>query len=685
MEIQIGTGIHYRVRVTIYQMYNLYSRSSNTGGVPSGDVVEHKNVTLPYFNSSGGPASEFFNEAPLPQDGWVLIARNFGLPYDSPILNDTPRQPYYVLYNKMTGIIRIFFYQSWYEATSYFKISLNVKKSSSLNTDDVSTIFTYERRKNCCMDDYYNTDTIDTWNGITSYAKVINNGWSHADFVLGYDPVQRTDLYLQFKFFRIDETQLSVEGKSYLNQITHQETVNKSPLDILGAAFDLGGSLFKAGRDIYNQNNKKKSKEKSAALGTAAAIFSAGNAVAKFIKALQPAHISVIDATWYESEFTGTMTCERYFDLIGINLPGSNRTVENIAPMNPIYDRPLGIFVLKSKPKVALLKTNEATNTVFHDSYNKTITTTWNKKIGLIAPLQVEVNDIPGCYISNVDASFVWEDGINQLINGDNGLRNFKQIDQLYDDNNVYSGSLINLNAYMPNGIFKIEERFRNNGYYWFSQERKVNDESTGENHKFLKPSVQIVVEVTSLDTGMSSLIVKTYDCEFSSEIPDSSPEGLDVISSGRHYFQNRDYRIFKIFQIPQEYGTAQNDTQTISIVNNSLVNNLILSGNPPIDVINSDSGFICTKQPARTTLTPGQQTVFEITYTNKDIGVWQSLINIPYYYVGSDNQDFIFTISGETLNADLSQFNLVKPTDLTYSISGSTDIGSGNNILKLV
>ena len=65
------------------------------------------NVDLPYY-SPYGPAAEFFTtgkEDIKSSHGWRLLKRDFGTS-----ITDTVSMPYFILYNEVRGIVRLFFY-----------------------------------------------------------------------------------------------------------------------------------------------------------------------------------------------------------------------------------------------------------------------------------------------------------------------------------------------------------------------------------------------------------------------------------------------------------------------------------------------------------------------------------------------------------------------------------------------
>jgi hypothetical protein len=82
-------------------IYTLYIRS---------DVGEYEvDVRLPYYSDEGPAHDDFNNDEPgyrdiYLEDGWVCILRDFGSP-------DLHRYiPYFILYNRFKGILRLFYY-----------------------------------------------------------------------------------------------------------------------------------------------------------------------------------------------------------------------------------------------------------------------------------------------------------------------------------------------------------------------------------------------------------------------------------------------------------------------------------------------------------------------------------------------------------------------------------------------
>ena len=85
--------------------YDLYAASGTSGN----GIITYLNKQLPFFSPNSPAGVKLYNPDTqnadmYPEDGWVLLKRDFGTPGNAPLM------PYFFLYNKARGILRYVFF-----------------------------------------------------------------------------------------------------------------------------------------------------------------------------------------------------------------------------------------------------------------------------------------------------------------------------------------------------------------------------------------------------------------------------------------------------------------------------------------------------------------------------------------------------------------------------------------------
>jgi hypothetical protein len=91
-------------------------------------TINSTNVQLP-FNSSGHPLSDALSHSTkdmYPEDGWMLVYRDFG----TPGATFQPKLPFFVLYNKYRGKLRVMVYNGMGVSYSAYRMSLSFRSTS---------------------------------------------------------------------------------------------------------------------------------------------------------------------------------------------------------------------------------------------------------------------------------------------------------------------------------------------------------------------------------------------------------------------------------------------------------------------------------------------------------------------------------------------------------------------------
>jgi hypothetical protein len=210
-------------------------------------LADEATVHLPYFDPMG-PAGAALHTGGAdvdiyPEDGWVLVARDFGTETHEVTL------PYFILYNKYRGILRLFFYHTFSAPFTYGLVKLEQQVS-----EKAAALFTFGEA----------TYFVDDFDENLSQEAIVLLGyrqWCYADFViLGYDPALPTDATLVFTLSGVEETELQVSGEFNLTQVIEQASIS-GKRDQLGAfetAYKKYMSTTKALEDLGKTLEKKK-------------------------------------------------------------------------------------------------------------------------------------------------------------------------------------------------------------------------------------------------------------------------------------------------------------------------------------------------------------------------------------------------------------------------------------------
>ncbi|MEO1084619.1 MAG: hypothetical protein AAFY88_10275, partial [Acidobacteriota bacterium] len=147
---------------TVNQTYTLHSTSGT-----------FNNVRLPYYSNSG-PAAALLNDSTgrdiEPSDGWELVLLDFG---------PGVVVPYYILYNKYRGILRVFYYSTLPQSFSSAVARLSYQTAF---TNRSAAHFTF-LDKNKYVNNY------DPARSQVVVGAVAFQQWAFFDFdVSGYDP-----------------------------------------------------------------------------------------------------------------------------------------------------------------------------------------------------------------------------------------------------------------------------------------------------------------------------------------------------------------------------------------------------------------------------------------------------------------------------------------------------------------
>ncbi|WP_456459764.1 T9SS type A sorting domain-containing protein [Reichenbachiella sp.] len=229
--------------------YKVYFGSSTS--------VNQATVRLPYF-TSGGPFEDI-NQDEIdyhPEDGWRLIYRDFGWEESS----IQPEIPFFMLYNRYTGVLRFFYFippPPVGKSASYSLVNI-----AFLDNTESGALLTFNDDNKPFKIDFDNSaDRSDTFIG-----KYQNNAWGYADFnIFGYDPDLHPQAAFSINIYAVEESAVNLEGdgSGNLNQVLANQNPTQSLTSIVTDVFggiNQGVSFAKsAGQawEIFSESSDK--------------------------------------------------------------------------------------------------------------------------------------------------------------------------------------------------------------------------------------------------------------------------------------------------------------------------------------------------------------------------------------------------------------------------------------------
>lgn len=228
------------------------------------------NVQVPFY-TNGHPLADAANndlKDMWQQDGWMLVYKDFGTSVTA------PPYPFFALYNKYKGTLRVMIYNSASLLNTYFKVTLSFRSSSPK-----SAIFAFAENR-------YNLQYLNSYDANATQVAITKvnqgQGWIHGDFILtGYVPDLNTSTVLHLDVKALNETQLTAEGS-----LTLDEVLASSPggNDFNGNFVEGVNKGYKAYKDV---NTAAKDLGKSSSgIGSVFGLFSAFTEVVKFVEFL---------------------------------------------------------------------------------------------------------------------------------------------------------------------------------------------------------------------------------------------------------------------------------------------------------------------------------------------------------------------------------------------------------------
>ncbi|WKN40697.1 T9SS type A sorting domain-containing protein [Tunicatimonas pelagia] len=190
-------------------------------------------VETPFF-TSGHPLRTYDNEKDMyPEDGWMLAYRDFGTS------TSAPNVPFFILYNRYRGVLRLLFRNIDQLSYSSMEASLQF-----LATTRTSALLAFNDDNAPCLNGY-DPAIIQTY--ISKVA--VYDGWGYADFNLfNYDPGLDRNIELRLAVNGVDLSTIKVNGDLSLNQVM-DENVGTTQGSDFAKAFNTGTKYVKRAGD----------------------------------------------------------------------------------------------------------------------------------------------------------------------------------------------------------------------------------------------------------------------------------------------------------------------------------------------------------------------------------------------------------------------------------------------------
>ena len=191
----------------------------------------------PFF-TSGHPLNTVESKKDMwPEDGWVLVYRDFGTATSAPPL------PFFILYNKYRGILRHMFYNAQNLEYTFYRAELSFS-----DPEFSGALMTFSADEKVFLNDY---DAENTLNFMSKVA--VFQGWGYADFHLfGYDPTIDINTRLRLAIIGVDQSLISLKSTEF----TLEQQLDEAALEgSKGSGGDLIES-FNKGQKFYKSSEK---------------------------------------------------------------------------------------------------------------------------------------------------------------------------------------------------------------------------------------------------------------------------------------------------------------------------------------------------------------------------------------------------------------------------------------------
>lgn len=167
-----------------------------------GSSIDRHDPWSPYY-TAGNPLMKASDPDHFPEDGWVLVHRDFGTPESAQPF------PLYTLYNKYRGIFRVMLFNAMAREEAYYVGEISFLGGGSKD-ESATGLIAFNDDKRPFLKDFDPTLKVVA----TSYMRALGD-WAVFDFpFIGYDPtLYKKDPILTFTLSAIEKAKITTEAK----------------------------------------------------------------------------------------------------------------------------------------------------------------------------------------------------------------------------------------------------------------------------------------------------------------------------------------------------------------------------------------------------------------------------------------------------------------------------------------
>lgn len=371
-----------------------------------------------------------------PEDGWELITYNFGKFYNGTF--QTVDHPYFFLYNRYTGILRIFVYYNMPLANQDYqsaRIRLSFK-SDALGSNQ-SAILSHAERFTIPLDSYQKKESF----GAINELLITSGQWLVADFPMAYDPCTCLNSYelLKVQVDLILNSTIDLQGKittaedlkvnnkvvsgNFPNDFKGGLTIKDINLASFNEAVKVGQKSYKSADDFRKELDRLAQKEKSSQTATRM-LYDINNEFAPVLQIIPyvGAAIGIIDFFVSGGKSTDKNSLTPQTFEADVNLSGAIETTVNatdvlfvvpgsIPPTGvqdnyiPMYNEVLGIFNLLETPELEFVDYTWTNWSLNHCDQGRIILPAV-RQFKVKKPIKFAVNPAAHLEIEKFDATF---------------------------------------------------------------------------------------------------------------------------------------------------------------------------------------------------------------------------------------------------------------------------------------
>ncbi|MEM9982530.1 MAG: hypothetical protein AAF734_08540, partial [Bacteroidota bacterium] len=185
--------------------------------------IQSRTIYTPFF-TNGHPLNTVTEKDMEPADGWVLVYRDFGT------ASAAPELPFFVLYNKYLGTLRVMVHNSQDVGYNQFEMRLYFKSQSY-----TGGILTFSDPTSTALDDYDKGKSEMFLTAANQFG-----GWIWGDFQLfGYDPDMSASTQLRLDIYGINISDVNLNSTAFtIDEVLTDANPggSKKSVDLLDAA-----------------------------------------------------------------------------------------------------------------------------------------------------------------------------------------------------------------------------------------------------------------------------------------------------------------------------------------------------------------------------------------------------------------------------------------------------------------